>query len=263
MKKLLLAFMLMMSVSAFFTAELSAAPKQNAVEAYSDTTSTSANDTLAVDSQSRANPSINIDDFSYDPNRDGTLFDYLAAFLGTGGVIVLAILAVVFGLLFVFAPLIIIFLIIRYLYRRHQDRVKLMEMAMDKGINIPESERPIEKQSDEYLVKWIAKCVLRFRILRDVFDLGGEFLGRHRSFGLFLWSWTSCYRSTSKYQKVVESIGKRKTKQDVLPNANILFWVVSSGCYIYSMMNSSSEVAFSCFLGFGGFLRLPLSSKRP
>ena len=62
MKKLLLAFMLMMSVSAFFTAELSAAPKQNAVEAYSDTTSTSANDTLAVDSQSRANPSINIDD---------------------------------------------------------------------------------------------------------------------------------------------------------------------------------------------------------
>lgn len=186
MKKLLLAFMLMMSVSAFFTAELSAAPKQNAVEAYSDTTSTSANDTLAVDSQSRANPSINIDDFSYDPNRDGTLFDYLAAFLGTGGVIVLAILAVVFGLLFVFAPLIIIFLIIRYLYRRHQDRVKLMEMAMDKGINIPESERPIEKQSDEYLVK----CGLRNAFLGLGFCVmfliwGANFLAGIGALGFF------------------------------------------------------------------------------
>ena len=186
MKKLLLAFMLMMSVSAFFTAELSAAPKQNAVEAYSDTTSTSANDTLAVDSQSRANPSINIDDFSYDPNRDGTLFYYLAAFLGTGGVIVLAILAVVFGLLFVFAPLIIIFLIIRYLYRRHQDRVKLMEMAMDKGINIPESERPIEKQSDEYLVK----CGLRNAFLGLGFCVmfliwGANFLAGIGALGFF------------------------------------------------------------------------------
>lgn len=186
MKKLLLSFMLMMSVSAFFTAELSAAPKQNAVEAYSDTTSTSANDTLAVDSQSRANPSINIDDFSYDPNRDGTLFDYLAAFLGTGGVIVLAILAVVFGLLFVFAPLIIIFLIIRYLYRRHQDRVKLMEMAMDKGINIPESERPIEKQSDEYLVK----CGLRNAFLGLGFCVmfliwGANFLAGIGALGFF------------------------------------------------------------------------------
>lgn len=153
MKKLLLVFMLIMSVSVFQAVESSAAPKQNAVEAYSDTTSASADNTLAVDTQSSANHSMNFDDFSYNPNRDGTLFDYLAGFFGTGGVIVLAILAVVFGLLFIFAPLILIFLLVRYLYRRHQDRVKLMEMAMDKGVDIPESARPIDKQSDEYLVK--------------------------------------------------------------------------------------------------------------
>ena len=37
--------------------------------------------------------------------------------------------------------------------RRHNDRMKLAEMAMEKGINVPESDRPIDKQSDEYLVK--------------------------------------------------------------------------------------------------------------
>ena len=31
--------------------------------------------------------------------------------------------------------------------------MKLAEMAMEKGINVPESYRPIDKQSDEYLVK--------------------------------------------------------------------------------------------------------------
>ena len=47
----------------------------------------------------------------------------------------------------------LVFLVIRYLIRRHNDRMKLAEMAMEKGINVPESDRPIDKQSDEYLVK--------------------------------------------------------------------------------------------------------------
>ena len=38
--------------------------------------------------------------------------------------------------------------------------MKLAEMAMEKGINVPENDRPIDKQSDEYLVK---------RGLRNVF----------------------------------------------------------------------------------------------
>ena len=66
---------------------------------------------------------------------------------------VMIIFCIIFGLLFVFAPLIIVFLVIRYLIRRHNDRMKLAEMAMEKGINVPESDRPIDKQSDEYLVK--------------------------------------------------------------------------------------------------------------
>ena len=55
------------------------------------------------------------------------------------------IFCIIFGLLFVFAPLIIVFLVIRYLIRRHNDRMKLAEMAMEKGINVPESDRPIDK----------------------------------------------------------------------------------------------------------------------
>ena len=65
----------------------------------------------------------------------------------------MVIFCVIFGLLFVLAPLIIFVLLIRYLVRRHNDRMKLAEMAMEKGINVPECDRPIDKQSDEYLVK--------------------------------------------------------------------------------------------------------------
>ena len=72
----------------------------------------------------------------------------------------MVIFCIIFGLLFVLAPLIVCILLIRYLVRRHNDRIKLAEMAMEKGINVPENDRPIDKQSDEYLVK---------RGLRNVF----------------------------------------------------------------------------------------------
>ena len=80
-------------------------------------------------------------------------FDFIGSVFGGGERWLLIIFCIIFGLLFVFAPLIIVFLVIRYLIRRHNDRMKLAEMAMEKGINVPESDRPIDKQSDEYLVK--------------------------------------------------------------------------------------------------------------
>ncbi len=118
------------------------------VEAYSDTTDV---DTTSVgdyddDSDRSYHSKYSLGNYD-DP------FDFFGSVFGKGALVVVVILSVLIGLAFFFAPIIIIFLIVRYLMRRHNDRVKLAEMAMDKGINIPESERPIDRQSNEYLQK--------------------------------------------------------------------------------------------------------------
>lgn len=87
-------------------------------------------------------------------------FDFIGSVFGSGMLGVVVIFCIIFGLLFILAPLIVFILLIRYLVRRHNDQIKLAEMAMEKGVNVPESDRPIDKQSDEYLVK---------RGLRNVF----------------------------------------------------------------------------------------------
>ncbi len=119
------------------------------VEAYSDTTdvdTTAAND-YDDDGNDRSYHS------KYSLGNYDDPFDFFGSVFGKGALVFFIILSIVFGLAFIFAPLIIIWLIIRYLMRRHNDRIKLAEMAMEKGINVPESDRPIDKQSDEYLVK--------------------------------------------------------------------------------------------------------------
>ena len=130
-------------------AEQKQAAEDEGVEAYSDTTdvdTTAAND-YDDDSNDRSYHS------KYSLGNYDDPFDFFGSVFGKGAVVFFIILSVVFGLAFIFAPLIIIWLVIRYLMRRHNDRIKLAEMAMEKGINVPESERPIDKQSDEYLVK--------------------------------------------------------------------------------------------------------------
>lgn len=118
------------------------------IEAYSDTTSV---DTAAVDVDEADSRSSYHSKYSM-ANYDDP-FDFFGSVFGTGTLVFVIILCVLVGLLFVFAPLIIVFLIVRYLYRRHCDHVKLAEMAMEKGINIPEESRPMDKQSNEYLQK--------------------------------------------------------------------------------------------------------------
>ena len=127
------------------------APKhryQPGIEAYSDTTSV---DTVVSD-----NIDDDVDNSSYSKYSMGNYsdpFDYFGNVFGKGALVVIVILCLVFGLLIVFAPFIIILLIIRYFIRRHEDRVRLAEMAMEKGQPIPESAKSIDKQSNEYLVK--------------------------------------------------------------------------------------------------------------
>ena len=119
------------------------------IEAYSDTTdvdTTAASDYDDDDNGRSYHSKYSLGNYD-DP------FDFFGSVFGGGALVFVIILCILFGLAFVFAPLIIVFLIVRYLYRRHNDRIKLAEMAMEKGINIPEGSRPIDKQSNEYLQK--------------------------------------------------------------------------------------------------------------
>ena len=120
------------------------------LEAYSDTTSL---DTIAEDESYADDDDARSYHSKYSLGNYDDPFDFLGSVFGGGTLAFAIFLCVLIGLLFVFAPLIIIFVIVRYLMRRHNDRMKLAEMAMEKGINVPESQRPIDKQSDEYLVK--------------------------------------------------------------------------------------------------------------
>ena len=121
-----------------------------ALEAYSDTTSL---DTIAEDDFYADDDDARTYHSKYSMGNYDDPFDFLGSVFGGGTLAFVIFLCVLIGLLFVFAPFIIIFIIVRYLMRRHNDRMKLAEMAMEKGINVPEGQRPIDKQSNEYLVK--------------------------------------------------------------------------------------------------------------
>ena len=123
--------------------------KNESVEAYSDTTDVDTT-AAAADYDEDDTPTYHS---KYSLGNYDDPFDFFGSVFGKGTLVVVMLLCIIFGLLFIFAPLIIIYLIIRYLMRRHNDRIKLAEMAMEKGINVPESDRPIDKQSNEYLVK--------------------------------------------------------------------------------------------------------------
>lgn len=123
----------------------------NGIEAYSDTSSTAQPlDTAAYSTTADAD---NVNDSNrFDPSRFSDPFSWFA-FLGTSGFvgIVITILLIGVVLLFLFMPLIIVLLIIRYLVRRHNDRVRLAEKAMEQGQPIGEGDMPLNKKSPDYL----------------------------------------------------------------------------------------------------------------
>lgn len=123
----------------------------NGIEAYSDTSSTAEQlDTAAYSTTADADD-VN-DSNRFDPSRFSDPFSWFA-FLGTSGFvgIVITILLIGVVLLFLFMPLIIVLLIIRYLVRRHNDRVRLAEKAMEQGQPIGEGDMPLNKKSPDYL----------------------------------------------------------------------------------------------------------------
>ena len=120
--------------------------------AFSDTTSAAAEDYDFAADADFYNGSVTKDSNPLNFSHFDNPFAWFASLftVGAGG-IVLALLIIVIMFTILFAPFIILFMILRYLLRRHNDRVVLAEKAMDAGVDVPEHMRPFNRQSDDYM----------------------------------------------------------------------------------------------------------------
>ncbi|MBR1468914.1 MAG: hypothetical protein IJ605_02210 [Prevotella sp.] len=119
-----------------------AAPDEEEIAAYSDTTNVAWDE--AEDEEDAMTRRVWIDeDF-------GTGVPWLDKLMGTWG-IAMAIVVVLFVFVMLLAPFILIIIGLRLMIRRHNDRVRLAEKAMETGQQIPEELMPVDKQSDEFL----------------------------------------------------------------------------------------------------------------
>lgn len=121
-----------------------------AIEAYSDTTDVDSDYDEEAATDANSSPSYHS---HYSLGQYDDPFDYFGSVFGGGILGFFVTVLLITSLVFLFAPFIVIFFIFRYLYRRHNDKMKLMEKAIENGVNIPESSMPLDKQNNEYLVK--------------------------------------------------------------------------------------------------------------
>ena len=118
------------------------------IEAYSDTSSVVPADSDAYD----AGFAMPVDDSNrFNPSRFDDPFSWLASLSTSFVGVVIAIFVILLVLLFLLMPFIILLLIIRYFIRRHNDRVRLAEKAMETGQPLSEEEMPLGEKSPEYM----------------------------------------------------------------------------------------------------------------
>lgn len=122
--------------------------KDEGIEAYSDTSTVADNDT-AVNNPPFDASSINSN--SNDPSSIDNPFSWFAAMSTSFGGVLIAIFVLFVILLFLLMPLIVVLLIIRYFIRRHNDRVRLAEKAIETGQPLSEEEMPLSKKSPDYM----------------------------------------------------------------------------------------------------------------
>mgnify|MGYP004680439379 CR=1 FL=1 len=115
------------------------------MEAYSDTSSTSSNGhgggNISVDDSNRYNPARFTDPFSW------IAFMCTSSFWG----VLLTIFVMVLIFLFFAMPFILLIVIVRYLVRRHNDRVRLAEMAMKQGRPFDEIKMSMSRKPRSYM----------------------------------------------------------------------------------------------------------------
>lgn len=119
-----------------------------AVEAYSDTTTYEADNDATT-------PTVSIPANSVNPADYGDPFTFYNALwtVGAGGVIIAILLTLLF-LIFILAPIVIVVLLIRYLFKRHNDRVLLREKEMERNYEHKEYRQvDYEKVRDDYMWK--------------------------------------------------------------------------------------------------------------
>ena len=115
------------------------------MEAYSDTSSTS--------SSGYGGGNTSVDDSNrYDPARFTDPFSWIA-FMCTSSFwgVLLTIFVMVLIFLFFAMPFILLIVIVRYLVRRHNDRVRLAEMAMKQGRPLDEIKMGMNRKSRSYM----------------------------------------------------------------------------------------------------------------
>ena len=98
--------------------------------AFSDTTSATTYSFDEANSTDDANSAVNDSPLNFS-HYDNPFAWFATLFTAGFGGIVLALLVIVVVFTFIFAPFIILFMILRYLMRRHNDRVELAEKAME------------------------------------------------------------------------------------------------------------------------------------
>ncbi len=128
-------------------------PTNNAdegIEAFSDTSSVAAD---TIESAYAAAPNDSVDDSNrFSPGRFSDPFSWFGYVFSSsvwGGLF--TILFILLVLAFLFMPLIIVLLIIRYFVNKHNDRVRLAEKAMEQGQPLTDEQMPLSKKSPDYM----------------------------------------------------------------------------------------------------------------
>lgn len=119
------------------------------VEAYSDTTSSVSNDTANIVDNTAA--FANSDD---DENWENDPFTFWNKNIGwhIGGIF-FAIFVITIVFLFLALPFIVIIVLLRYLIKRHNDRVDIAKQAIASGQPIPEDVKPTAARNSDDLWK--------------------------------------------------------------------------------------------------------------
>ena len=115
----------------------------NGIEAYSDTSSVAAGeDTAVVDGDFESD---------WEDTSDARFLRNLFTGVVNAGGVWLALLMIVFVFLLLLSPFVILALIIRFMLKKHNDRVTIAQQAMASGQPVPEAVKPVDKHTDSFL----------------------------------------------------------------------------------------------------------------
>lgn len=125
---------------------LASKSKDEGIEAFSDTSSVDTSSSVIYN----GNAMNNADSYDADSDTDPfAVFENIFASKFWG--ITIFVIIILLGITISLMPLIIVVLLIRFLVKRHNDQVRLAEMAMESGQPISDEQMPLSKKSPDYM----------------------------------------------------------------------------------------------------------------